>query len=73
MESLRRIESERNVEVFTMLLSGADAGQVGAALGLSPEGVRKIKQRMRERLREIVRDQLRDEDGGGSRAPEGGT
>lgn len=62
METLRRSESARNVEVFTMLLAGADAGQVAEAMGISSEAARKIKQRVRDRLREIVLSQIRDED-----------
>lgn len=62
LTSLRRAGDPQHVDVFDQLLAGRSIGEVAAAFEITPEHVRKIKQRLRDRLREIVARQIHEED-----------
>ncbi len=63
LQTLRRSADPCSVEVFDHLLAGHTIGRTAEAFGMTPERVRKIKQRIKERLQVIVASQIRDEDG----------
>ena len=65
-EALRTLRTESNaehVDVFERLLAGDSIQDAAAAFGITPEAVRKIKQRAKERLQALILRQLREEDG----------
>lgn len=65
-EALRTLRTESNgehVDVFECLLNGESIPEIAAAFGITPESVRKIKQRVKERLKALILRQLREEDG----------
>jgi len=61
LERLRRTGHPRSVRVFTRLLDGAAPEAVAAELGMKPDAVRKVRQRMRDMLEELVRGQVEEE------------
>ncbi len=63
-EQLARSLEPRSVEVFQRILSGDDPAAVAAALSMTPEAVRKVKQRALARFRELVSQQMHREDAG---------
>ena len=63
LATLRRESDPRHADVFERLLGGESIQNVAGAFGISPESVRKIKQRAKERLQALIARQLRREDG----------
>jgi RNA polymerase sigma factor (sigma-70 family) len=63
MRSIRRTYEPRSVAVFERLMAGEDPARVAAALGTSPDAIRKIKERIRDRLKVLVATQIQDEPG----------
>lgn len=59
---LRATESAQHLEVFDRLIAGQNATQIGEALGMTPEAVRKLKQRLRDRLRAMIAARIGDEE-----------
>ncbi|MCB9856690.1 MAG: sigma-70 family RNA polymerase sigma factor [Phycisphaerales bacterium] len=63
LRSLRRESDPRHVDVFERLLNGDSIQCAAESFGMSPESVRKIKQRAKQRLQALIARQLRQEDG----------
>lgn len=63
LRTLRSESDPRHADVFEKLLSGASIQDVAESFDISPESVRKIKQRTKERLQALIARQLRQEDG----------
>jgi RNA polymerase sigma-70 factor (ECF subfamily) len=61
MQVLRESHSQDGIRVFEQLLAGQSISDIAASTGLTPEAIRKTKQRIKDRLKEIVAEQLRDE------------
>jgi RNA polymerase sigma factor (sigma-70 family) len=62
LRELRRSFEPQSVDVFDRLLAGESNDAIESALSMTPEAVRKAKQRVKDRLREIVARQIREED-----------
>ncbi len=62
MQMMRSTYDARSLRVFHELVSGKSIGDVATEFDVTPEAVRKIKQRVKERLREIVANQIHEED-----------
>ena len=62
LSALRTICDSRSVDVFDQLVSGRSVGEVAEMFSITPEAVRKTKQRLRDRLRSIVAAQIDDEE-----------
>ncbi len=62
LRELRATFEPRGVDVFDRLLDGQSTDAIAAELSMTPEAVRKAKQRAKERLREIVQRQIQQED-----------
>ncbi len=62
LRTLRESADARSVDVFNRLMAGQAPADIAAALQLTPEAVRKVKQRLRERLTALVAQQVRDEE-----------
>lgn len=63
LRELRASFEPPGIEVLNRLLEGQSPAQIAAELSMTPEAVRKAKQRARDRLRSIVQRQIREEDG----------
>jgi RNA polymerase sigma-70 factor (ECF subfamily) len=62
LTELRESTEPRHAAVFDRLLAGESPADIANDYGLTQEGVRKVKQRMKDRLREIVTRQIREEE-----------
>lgn len=62
LRELRRSFEPQSVDVFDRLLAGDSHDAIQRALHMSPEAVRKAKQRVKERLRDIIARQIREEE-----------
>lgn len=62
MQVMRSTYDARSLCVFDELVAGKSIGDVATEFDVTPEAVRKIKQRVKERLREIVATQIHEED-----------
>ena len=63
LRELRASFEPRAIDIFHRLLEGVSAPQIAGELAMTPEAVRKTRQRVKDRLREIVRRQISAEDG----------
>lgn len=63
MGKIRESARDRDLEIFERLLAGESVAGVAEALGLTPDAVYKVKQRIRDRVRAHVAAQIREEDG----------
>ncbi len=63
METVRTTVDAKSVDVFERLLAGETPAEIGSALSMTSDAVRKVKQRMRERLRDLVARQIHEEEG----------
>lgn len=62
MQKMRSTYDARSLRVFDELVAGKSISDVATEFEVTPEAVRKIKQRVKERLREIVAIQIHEED-----------
>lgn len=62
LETIRQTFQPQSVTVFERLLTGATVEETALAFDLSPDGVHKIKQRIRKRMTELIALQIREED-----------
>jgi RNA polymerase sigma-70 factor (ECF subfamily) len=62
MQGLNRMLEPSSVEVFRRILAGEETSEIATALSMTPEAVRKVKQRAMDRLRELVAEQVEAED-----------
>lgn len=62
LAELRGSFEPRSLEVLDRLFAGESMDAIASALSMTPEAVRKAKQRVKDRLREIVTRQIREED-----------
>lgn len=65
MKTLRSSADPKSLEVFEQLVQGQPTGEVAAAFGMTPESVRKIKQRIKERLQTLIAAQVAEEEDSG--------
>ena len=62
MEVLRTTYDAKSLQVFDQLVAGRAIGDIAGGFDMTPEAVRKIKQRVKARLQIIVAEQIREED-----------
>lgn len=62
LETVRRTFEPQNVALFERMLAGARPTDLARELGLSEEGVFKVRQRIRDRMQELIAQQIREED-----------
>jgi len=61
MESVQRTFDPRSVDAFQRLMAGQATAEVARALGLRPDAVHKLKQRIRKRLKDLIAHQMIEE------------
>lgn len=64
LRSLRKGAAPLSVRVLEGLLAGRTAQSLADELGMTPEAVRKVKQRMKDTLARLVREQIEHEEHG---------
>lgn len=62
LQNLRETFDARSVAVFNRLLEGRPPSAITEEFGITPESLRKIKQRVREALTKRIAAQIRDEE-----------
>lgn len=62
MEVLRSTYDAKSLQVFDQLVAGRSIGDIAGGFDMTPEAVRKIKQRVKDRLQAIVAEQIHQED-----------
>jgi RNA polymerase sigma-70 factor (ECF subfamily) len=62
MTTVRATIEPRSVQAFERLLGGQTVEAVAESMGMTTDGVHKLKQRMRDRLRALIEAQVREED-----------
>ena len=62
MHRVRRNVSEQSAEIFERLMAGQGVNDVAREVSMTPDAIKKIKQRLRRRLQLLIAEQVQDED-----------
>ncbi len=62
LETVRRTLEPRDVDIFDRSIAGAKAAELAAELGMTPDAVHKVRQRVRDRMEALIAQQIRQED-----------
>ncbi len=62
LRTMRATHDPQSLAVFERLMAGDPIAEVAEAFTLTPEAVRKVKQRVKERLRTLIAEQIRREE-----------
>lgn len=62
LETVRRTLDPRDVAIFDRSIAGAKVSELAAELGMTPDAVHKVRQRVRDRMEALISQQIREED-----------